>query len=125
MCPFSIRSLHTNIYVIISDHKVVSGWKPRKHMASLLSLLRLETFTICRMILTQSIHFEHMNDHSKHQYLQLSPPQHYIQNKRAYVGTSTLSSYASPAPLCYHDRMTPADKSIWDRAYLNEYVGLT
>ena len=58
-------------------------------------------------------------------YIEANPPQTLIKGKRAHVDASSLSSSTPPSSLKDHSNMTPNDKSIWDHAYLNEYLGLT
>ena len=48
------------------------------------------------------------------------PPQTFIKGKRVHVDVSPLTSQTPPPSLKDHHTMSPNDKSIWDRAYLNE-----
>jgi len=58
-------------------------------------------------------------------YISANPPQTFTKGKRAHVDALPLTSSVSPSSLKDHNEMNSNDKSIWDRAYLNEYLGLT
>ena len=44
--------------------------------------------------------------------------------KRIHVDASPLHQQLPPPSLKQHHSLHPTDKIIWDRAYLNEYLGL-
>ena len=58
-------------------------------------------------------------------YIKDNPPHPNITCKRAHVDASNLQSLHPPSSLKQHSNMTENDEGIWDRAYLNEYLGLT
>ena len=122
--PHPTLLLNTNIHVLISDHKIVLGWKTTKHMLDLRSLLQMETITIHRMRLTGSSDMSCLTSSSIRQLLLVSPPIECIANKRAHIKASSLSSPAPPTSLKSHHNLSPHDHSIWDRDYLQEYLSL-
>ena len=125
MRPSLIPSLHTNLPILVSDNKIVPSWESSKHMNNLHTLYQAETFTVCRIQLTGYYTAKELQDDYIQQFLHFSPPQPFINNKCAHVDAAGLSS-TTPLPyLHHHNKITPNDKSIWDRAHLNEYLGLT
>ena len=123
--PFPIPALNTNISVMIADGKIASGWKATKHMIALHTLHDLETVMLRRMSFMNSTDYPDLSSSSIRQYIALNPPQTFVNGKRAHIDASPLTSNTSPSSLKYHHRMNTTDKSIWECAYLNEYLGLT
>ena len=121
---FPIPLLNTNPNVLISDNKSVQGWRTSKRMFHLQSIYALEIYTFRRTSLCFTINVSLLADSSIRQFLHVSPPQLYINNNRVHVDASYLSSTSYPASLKHHN-MTPHYESIWYRAYLHDYLGLT
>ena len=94
-------------------------------MNNLHTLYQAEIFTVRRIQLTGFYTAKELQDDSIEKILHVSPPQPFINDKCVHVNNADLSSTTPLASLHYHNKMTPNDKSIWDRAHLNEYLGLT
>lgn len=122
---FKIPALHNNINILIADGKIVSGWKTTKHMSDLRELHDIETAMVRRMSFMNSTHQHDLSVTTIQRYIAAHPPQTFIKGKRTHVDVSPLTSPTALSSLKDHDTITPNDKSIWDRAYLHEYIGLT
>ena len=123
--PFNIPLLHKNITVMITDNKIVSGWKTSKYMQQLRERNDVEDIVVRRMTLINTTSPHDISSNAIRHYVRSNPPQPHIKGKRAHVNASNLQSSSPPSSLRQHNNMTENDKIIWDRAYLNEYLGLT
>ena len=123
--PFHIPSLHNNINILIADNKIVSGWKSTNHMNQLRTNNDIQDIIVRRMTFMNSTTLHHLDPNVIKQYISTNPPQTFVNGKRAHVDASTLTSPMPPSSLKDHHNLTENDKSVWDRAYLNEYLGLT
>ena len=85
----------------------------------------IEDIIVRRMSFMKTTSLPNLNADAIRTYIEANPPQTCIKGKRAHVDASSLSSSTPPSSLKDHSNMTPNDKSIWDHAYLNEYLGLT
>ena len=125
MKPFTIPALHANIHILIADNKIVSGRKTTNHMNHLRTMHEMETIIVRRMSFMNSTNQVHIESEAIKHYIATHPPQTFIKGKRAHVDASPLKSTIPPSSLKDHSNMNPNDNSIWDRVYLNEYLGLT
>lgn len=123
--PFHIPLLHKNITVLITDNKIVSGWKTSSYMQQLRKKNDVEDIIVRRMTLRNTTSLQCISSINMEKYIKDNPPQQNITCKRAHVNASSLQSLHPPSSLKQHSNMTENDKGIWDRAYLNEYLGLT
>ena len=123
--PFNIPLLHKNIIVMITDNKIVSGWKTSKHMQQLRNRNDVEDIVVQRMTLINTTSPHDITSNAIRHYVQTNPPQPHIKGKRAHVDASNLQSPTPPSSLKQHSNMTGNDRSIWDLTYLNKYLGLT
>ena len=126
--PIAIPQLNKNLAVYIADNKIVRDWKTKAHIRSLASIHQTEQHVLRRMQLLKTMKIECLNPEYLSKHLQqqpLFPSKSVIATcRRAYVDASDLHILNEPKLLKAHNSMSLNDKSIWDRAYLQEYLGL-
>lgn len=81
----------------------------------------METVIVRHISFMNSTTLEHLNGNTITQYIAAHSPQTCFNGRCAYIDTSPLTSPVSLLSLKDHEIINPNDKSIWDRAYLNEY----
>ena len=94
-------------------------------MFAVRTLHNLEIVMLRRMSLMNSTAYADLSSSSIRQYIDLNPPITVVSGRRSHINATPLTSNTSPSSLKDYHHMNATDKSIWDRAYLNEYLGLT
>ena len=126
--PIAIPNLNRNLAIYIADNKIVRDWKTKLHMRNLAANLQTEQHVIRRMQLLRTTEIQCLNPDYIQSHLQqqpLFPSSSVIAScRRAHVDASDLEDLTEPPNLKSHNHMCLNDKSIWDRAYLQEYLGL-
>ena len=74
------------------------------------------------MIFMNSTDQENITDAAIQLALNLSPPEEIACC--AHVSAAELSSITPPKSLKHHSKLCPKDKDIWDKSYMEEYLGL-
>jgi len=121
---FHLKNLPINLNVYIADNKIVEDWKSGDHMRRIANLREKGEFILRWMHLMNTTDSNQPSSSYLKHFLSINQPTEYNLNRRAHVDTTSLEHKSPPPSLTSHKKINPNDKSIWDRAYLHEYLGL-
>ena len=110
--PYNIPLIHKNINALITDNKIVSGWKTTIHMQQLRKRNDVEDIIVQRMTFINTTSLQNLTANAIRTYINPNPPRTYIKGNRAHIDALDQHSPTPTSSLKDHSNMTVNDKSI-------------
>ncbi len=120
--PIELPDFLPNVTSLFQNKTIMNKWVNFAKFNENYSLGRAQEFAIRRMTFMNSIDQHDISDEAiLHQLNETEPD---VLTSLAKVSATNLDSTIPPKSLKQHSKLSANDKDIWDRSYMEEYLGL-